>query len=471
MATKTIGLSGRDYSTVAAWASYVNALTLTGPEVGEVYNDGGPVTDTVAVSITGYSGANSTNTVTLKAAAGQSFRDNPTNALRYNSANGASLVTSANSAIGYTVGPYFIFDGLMITNSSGGTYVISIGNNSTIQNCIVRSVTSGFPVIQTNSNPNVNIYNCIVHHTNGGLGINTTANGLVVTNSLIIATGPTGSFGFRQQYSSGVPPLVKNTAVFGFTTDFQNTSSSLCAANATDKATFGGTNWGSNGGQTSITSSEWISVTTGSEDFRLSNSSTKLKDLGVTTTLITDIVGTTRPQGAAYDIGPWELAGGASLASNIATTVTTSSNLSTQVLLAGNLAVTSSITAVFNNNLLAANVSSIAVVQGNLTTSIRFASNLVNVSVLSASLDNNLIGFNTPPLKNNTGQLLANETNVVVNVYNSTTGALVIRKTGLASDSFGVVQVRDLALSAGVTYSYEVVLQTNGRRLPTATAS
>lgn len=77
----------------------------------------------------------------------------------------------------------------------------------------------------------------------------------------------------------------------------------------------------------------------------------------------------------------------------------------------------------------------------------------------------------TPVLKNNTGTVLANETGVVVNVYHSTTGALVLQKTGLTSSALGVVTVTDDALEAGTTYAYEVVLSSNGRRLPTAEAA
>lgn len=77
----------------------------------------------------------------------------------------------------------------------------------------------------------------------------------------------------------------------------------------------------------------------------------------------------------------------------------------------------------------------------------------------------------TPPLKNNTGTLLANLTDVSVNVYNASTGVLVVRKTGLVSDAFGIVRISDAALAAGTVYAYEVVTPSNGRRLPLGTAT
>lgn len=80
-------------------------------------------------------------------------------------------------------------------------------------------------------------------------------------------------------------------------------------------------------------------------------------------------------------------------------------------------------------------------------------------------------GILTPPLKNNTGTLLANLSGVAVNVYSATTGVLVVRKTGLVSNALGVVTISDPALVAGTAYAYEVVTPANGRRLPVGTAT
>ncbi len=76
----------------------------------------------------------------------------------------------------------------------------------------------------------------------------------------------------------------------------------------------------------------------------------------------------------------------------------------------------------------------------------------------------------TPVLKNNTGTVLANETGVIVNVYNATTGALIVHKTGLTSNASGVVTVVDAAIIAGTTYAYEVILS-SARRLPLGLAA
>lgn len=69
----------------------------------------------------------------------------------------------------------------------------------------------------------------------------------------------------------------------------------------------------------------------------------------------------------------------------------------------------------------------------------------------------------TRPQKNNTGTVMANETGAEVYIWNSTTGALVLRKTGVTLDAAGVATVTDAAIVSGTSYLYEVVL-TGGRR-------
>lgn len=79
----------------------------------------------------------------------------------------------------------------------------------------------------------------------------------------------------------------------------------------------------------------------------------------------------------------------------------------------------------------------------------------------------------TPVLKNNTGTILASVSGVVANVYNPTTGALVVRKTGLSSNGSGIVAITDAALVPGTSYVYEIDLSAAslGRRLPVGVAA
>ncbi len=79
----------------------------------------------------------------------------------------------------------------------------------------------------------------------------------------------------------------------------------------------------------------------------------------------------------------------------------------------------------------------------------------------------------TPVLKNNTGTILASVSGIVANIYHPTTGALVVRKTGLTSNGAGIVTISDALLVTGTTYVYELDLSASsqGRRLPTGVAA
>ena len=64
--------------------------------------------------------------------------------------------------------------------------------------------------------------------------------------------------------------------------------------------------------------------------------------------------------------------------------------------------------------------------------------------------------FTSEPLRDNTnGNLLANEALDYVALYDNTTGALVLRVTGLSTNASGVFSVQNAALTTGVTYKVD----------------
>lgn len=342
MATKSIGSAGgRDYSTLAAWASYVNALALSAPEVGECYNDSEFTTST-QIAIGGWTGGSSTNTVTLQCHAGQSFRDNAsvqTNALRYNQSNGVGLSStlSYDWSIKLTTA-FTIVDGLQVktTGNSNGS-IWSNTDNQTVQNCILQGSlqnSSSFMLRMETGSSSVG-QNCAVLVTSANGGGVICRSGSFAREMTIVNSAGGSHTGFQLSYSS---PIIQNVAVYGFTTDYTGTASASSSNNATDKGSFGGTNFGGSG-QTSITSSEWQNLTAGSEDLRLASGSTKLKDNGATAGPSTDIAGTSRPQGSAYDIGAWELvvSGGTT---NISLSVTETSSPAITLLVQRTMAMT-----------------------------------------------------------------------------------------------------------------------------------
>ncbi len=92
-----------------------------------------------------------------------------------------------------------------------------------------------------------------------------------------------------------------------------------------------------------------------------------------------------------------------------------------------------------------------ATVTTNSPTNVNATSAGINVSTNAATVTQ-VYGIVTEPLKNNTDTVLASTGSIIANVYNLSTGALVVRKTGLTSDANGVIQFTDASLSASTTY-------------------
>jgi hypothetical protein len=436
MATKTIGLSGRDFATLAAWASYVNALSLSAPEVADVYNDSGAVADTVQVVVNGYTGESGTNTVTLKAASGQGFRDHAnaaTNPLRYDATKGAALTNNLGHAAtgAYRfLGGFFTVSGLQLRATAGNS--LGLFNRAVlIDGCLLDFAgTSGLKI----DSATTTVQSSAVLHRGTGSAIELSGATSALTGVTVAKIGSVTGAGVSMTY--GGTAVLKNTAVIGFTTDYSGTFSASCTNNATDKGTFGGTNVGTSG-QVSITSADFESLTGGSEDLRVKSTSTKLIDTGATVGPSTDIIGQTR--GATYDIGAWEYTAPASV-------------LSGEAVLSG-------ITA-----------------DGSMAP--QPDSSMSGAAVLAGITAEGGMGLapgviTTPVLKNNTGTILASVSGIVANIYHPTTGALVVRKTGLTSDGSGIVTISDVLLVPATTYAYELDLSasTQGRRLPTGVAA
>lgn len=302
MATKTVGLTGRDYSTMAAYASYLNALSLAANEFCDVYNDGGPVTDSTTVTIGGYT-ANGF-AVKVRAASGQGIAHNAnklTNALRYNSANGAALENSMTYADSYVfTGANLTIEGLQIkaTGTGGGaTQSAKFGNGAIGQSCIFDNNRAGYCVLDNSGG--MRLYDCLIIQRGAGHGLSFANTNSLVYGCTIAGSHASADRGIGQPY--GVQPVVKNTLVIGFANDFQNTAGAGSTNNATSKASFGGTGWGTSG-QTSVSTADVQSMTAGSEDLRIKTGSTKLIGTGASGVSSIDIVGTTR---TSNDIGCW----------------------------------------------------------------------------------------------------------------------------------------------------------------------
>lgn len=79
--------------------------------------------------------------------------------------------------------------------------------------------------------------------------------------------------------------------------------------------------------------------------------------------------------------------------------------------------------------------------------------------------------FTSEVLKDNTGALVALQTLTHFTLYDNTTGALIVRKTGLSTNSAGVVSFSDGALLAGTTYRADWLTAAGHYRMPAKAAT
>lgn len=299
--TKTIGTGG-DYSTLQAWEDACPANLVTADQIwrGEVKNQLFSSSGAL-LTISGQT-TDSTRYVELTTASGASFADNAnvrTNALRYNSSNGAAIATSGGYVNVVTISTaYTRMSKLQIQNTSGQ---LVTGANCTLEQMIVEC---NWSPIKVNSSP-LTLKNCLVilKRSSADHGIDAAVGTLTVYNCTIVRPSNYTAAGFGVEGVYGTI-TVKNTAIFGFSAFSRGTATQN--NNATDLASGAGTS-----SQTSLTYSsqfENASAGSGTEDFR-AKSGGALVDNGVDLSgsgVTTDISGTAR--GATYDIGAWEYA-------------------------------------------------------------------------------------------------------------------------------------------------------------------
>lgn len=319
---KTIGTATRDYSTPQAWedALPVNMVTDGNSQEGDLYNDAEFVTAGAILLFSGCT-TDATHGILLTCGSGQSFRDNAnvqTNALRYNQANGVGLRQSGAYGDAVAITTNFVtLRGLQIAMTGGGNSDRACKQNvgatdTVLEDCI-------FEAAGTNSN--------------GATGVVYTAgNSFTVRNCLIVNRANSGSEAIGFDYASGHTIVFVNNTLVRPSDKTVGTAAALRGSNGTvtitnccwfgfassntGGTTFTGSNncsdvaigFGTSNQASKTYANQFQNTSDATRDFRLKTGSDCI-DNGVTdsTNAATDIVGTTRPQGSAYDIGCWEL--------------------------------------------------------------------------------------------------------------------------------------------------------------------
>jgi len=308
--TSSIGTSSRNYSTIQAWEDSIPGSMGSNSYVGECYNDSEFSVAGTVVTFAG-SSTGASNTITLKCAAGQSFRDNAnvqTNALRYNQSNGVALKRTSYAGNAVEVQEDYVFlDGLQITHTLSGAVFYSNSTSYThnvYSNCILSQSSGGGVILASRAETWVN--DLFIGGGSAGTagvylpypgGVNFLNCTLVRPTSLSTST----TYGWNIPAGSGVP--IKNCATFGYNSMVNNSSLFSGSNNCSDN-TIG---FGTSNQQSKTYANQFVNTTASSGDFKLKSGADCIDNGATDSSASPDIAGTTRPQGSAYDIGCWEL--------------------------------------------------------------------------------------------------------------------------------------------------------------------
>ena len=211
------------------------------------------------------------------------------------------------SGNGMTLGVNYInLNNIQMTNAGSGENILISGIGSSpaiinIKKCIlVGEGTAGTGITCTDSDPTVNIENCLIYgySTFGGEGIfigNVTPT--ININSCTIYNNHDGI-----EVDNGTINVINSLVFLSGDADFDGSFTSITYC-ASDDSQAGTGNF-----QITQTASDYAALVTDAPggDFSVTNDSSELYNTG-STTLSDDIIGTSRPQSTDDDVGAFEL--------------------------------------------------------------------------------------------------------------------------------------------------------------------
>ena len=283
-------------------------------QIGQCYNDSEFTSSSGFVLTLSGSTTDSTHTITLTTGTGQSFADNAnklTNAPVYNQSNGVGLKsTAAYAGVMGGTDDYVIIRGIQTkgtVTTSGGVDGFSMAD-AWFDGLICESTG----IVNSDHFAAFGIYgagakatNCIgIQRSSAAHHIVSCGNSAKLINCTLIAPSDLATkstVGINGSYGACV---IKNCAVFGATAVAGGSSTFSFTTCMTDVAS-------PPTGCTSETfANQFQNTTTASLDPRLKTGANCLDTATTDSTDIPaaiDVVGTSRPQGSAWDIGAWEL--------------------------------------------------------------------------------------------------------------------------------------------------------------------
>lgn len=314
--TRTIG-SGRDHASISAWVDWC-ATNYSGGLVsadvilrGVIYAEGGGTNGEWTLSSTPSQFAltcDATRYYLLEAASGEAFYDDAnklTNALRYNNANGVAVLISGNydALVSCGSNARVVVRGIQVNCSANGQFTIGTTGKARFERCLLRSNRNGPAFSEIGE-----AVNSVIHLVNSsGYVVGQNSDNRNWRNCTIYGSGASNAFSYGN-YAVG--NVIANCAIFGFSGIVNNTAritTSTSVNIATDLSSVGWTA-GSGAHVTSLTASaQFVSVTGGSEDFRLKagNSIATSGARDQTNTGDIDVIGSSRST-STPSIGAWE---------------------------------------------------------------------------------------------------------------------------------------------------------------------
>lgn len=465
----TIGTGGT-YADLAAWKASIPSNLVTADQIhrGKLLNQEHTTTGFV---ISGFT-TDATRYIELTTDTGCSFMDHAnkaTNPGRYNASVGAGIKCTASTATINVQQSYTRISKIQVTNTNTGStaqpafYTSGAAiTNIRVENCIFEAYsvnTSIKGVVRMTMPSSFFLNNLVIQLKNDAAGILAAlTGGCTAINNTFVNLGATPLT--QGILTASVATVSKNNYIGGVVSPEDGViamTKTNCYSNAT--AT----------GYTvaALSTSTFQNITIGSHDLRLASGSS-LIDAGVTdaTNAPADIIGVSRPQGSAYDVGAYETP------STTPSATISWTEVNDTCAIAGGINVTAAISRTEDNDVWAitCNVAVTSVTaQVSYTESDDTCSVSLNVKINSTAAWTEandtcaitgsvvtVVSITTQPFKNNTGTVLANLTSLTVTILNGSTLAFVKNFTNETTDGSGVMVIPDNVMTSGVEYAVVV---------------
>lgn len=300
----TVNKTGEDYNTIVLWeAGEDGAMTDGTDEVCEVYDDDGILKNSTRVDINGWSNNDPNTRIIIRPATGEQHTGtDSTGFQRENTGTSQSIITreayiiiegldiNNGSSSGRAIWLYANPDTIVIKNNlvwggPGAGLQVGTGDSIVVVNNVFYNLPTGDAGVKFDDGNGNRFLNNTVYNCRVGIKVFTqTGDSLVVSNNAFFNNASIDMFDMDEVRSIGVPST--NNCTSDASGDDNNLSGGII--NKTDIDNF---------------------TSPSTADFSVKDNSADIYDAGADLSGIftDDVIGTSRPQSSAFDIGAFEL--------------------------------------------------------------------------------------------------------------------------------------------------------------------